>query len=127
MSDERARNALTRVYGRGTDSLTVIAEIDVSADVRASTRDVLDALADALVGAIGDAGVVDAVRLQDPAPPEATALHQAQARLGEAEKLLRTAYKHFHPEDVPLDVLNWLNHRIVRIKHSDLPGSEDRP
>lgn len=38
--------------------------------------------------------------------PRSTELRQ---RLAEAERLLRAAYADTHPEDVPLDVLAWLN------------------
>jgi hypothetical protein len=34
---------------------------------------------------------------------------KCRERLGEADRLLRRAYADTHPEDVPVDVLAWLN------------------
>jgi hypothetical protein len=34
---------------------------------------------------------------------------ELQEKIAEADRLLRAAYADTHPEDVPLDVLNWLN------------------
>lgn len=45
----------------------------------------------------------------EEAAKDGEALIRVQARATEAERLLRRAYADTHPEDVPLDVLRWLN------------------
>jgi hypothetical protein len=36
-------------------------------------------------------------------------IEEMEERCAEAEQLLRAAYADAHPEDVPIDVLRWLN------------------
>jgi hypothetical protein len=54
------------------------------------------------------ANVAATDRVEGPFVP-AEQLRGAVSRCAEADRLLRAAYAHAHSEDVPVDVLMWLN------------------